>query len=192
MVNSDVVTYCHHPSPVSALSGRSEHGDATSAMQGEKSSSNPMLYFLVVGSSKAGKSVFIQRALDLKRSSSAITNCKKMSLEGQIFLINLVEMQLDEIGIGEDETICWPQIHAIERIPSVDGVLALYDVTERSSISLIPKFLSKCWSYYARQYQATFLYSDVVCLRTCTASTGCPDGKSKDLPLVVLRCLFQE
>ena len=103
----------------------------------------PELRFAVAGARGSGKTAFMQRALDLKRPSYSSTCGKKMSLEGQVFLINLIEIQLDQITVSEEEKIHWPSTDVKGDSFSIDGVLALYDVTKRESISRIPKLLSK-------------------------------------------------
>ena len=108
-----------------------------------RSSAVPELKFAVVGAKGSGKTTFTQRALDLKRPSQSPTTRKKMSLEGQVFLINLVEIQLEEVNIHEEDKIHWPNAAARGDLSHVDGVLALYDVTKQGSISPIPALLSE-------------------------------------------------
>ena len=103
----------------------------------------PELRFVVVGSKASGKSTFIQRALDLKKPASSILSCKKMSLEGRVFLINLVELQLDDIEVNENAVINWPLKPGKMEPLNVDGVVALYDVTRQESITRIPNLLSE-------------------------------------------------
>jgi GTPase SAR1 family protein len=111
----------------------------------------PDLRFLVVGADKAGKTSFIHHALDLKKTTSSPTVAsKKMSLEGAVFLINLLETDLDEVEVDDDLSITWPASSIVSVLgdpatstTQVDGVLALYDVSHRASLTGIPDLLSK-------------------------------------------------
>ena len=101
------------------------------------------LIFAVVSAHGAGKSTFVRHTFDLRSDHISSFNSKKMSLEGEIFLISLIEVQLDEIKIFGDHKIDWPTNTGNTDASRVDGVLALYDVTEPNSISRIPDLLSE-------------------------------------------------
>ena len=66
---------------------------------------------------------------------------KKMSLDDVVYLFRLVEMSLDDIVITESNRITWPKSLKGIKVPPVDGVLALYDVTNQQSIDGIPDLL---------------------------------------------------
>lgn len=100
------------------------------------------LRFLVTGSQSCGKTSFIEKALDLKRPVISRSTCKKMSLDGQVFLINLIEVPIEDISIINGN-IKWPGRVGNIQVTQVDGVLALYDVTRKESLSRIPPLLSK-------------------------------------------------
>ena len=110
----------------------------------------PELNFAVVAAKQCGKSTFISRALDLKRPANSPMARKKMSLDGNIFLVCLVELQLDNVTVDNDE-LFWPDSVEEVELPNFDGVLALYDVTQKESFSRIPGLLSEstsassCW-----------------------------------------------
>jgi GTPase SAR1 family protein len=106
-----------------------------------RSPSLPELKFVVVGAKDAGKSTFVRCALDLKRPPSSHIASKKMSLEGDVFLISLIEIQLQDVDVAEN-AILWPHWVQQAGVSHVDGVLALYDVTERDTLSGIPGLLS--------------------------------------------------
>lgn len=108
-----------------------------------RSSTIPELKFAVIGARRSGKTIFMQRALDLKRPSQSMTCCKKMSLEGRLFLITLIEVQLDESDISAEDNTEWSNPGGKFELSHVDGVLALYDVTKQESISRIPTLLSE-------------------------------------------------
>ena len=102
----------------------------------------PELNFAVIGSEGSGKSTFIRCALDLKKPAASPISSKKMSLEGDVFLIKLVEIPIHTLEVLVDQ-IGWPDAIEQEVVPRIDGVLALYDVTERQSIRNIPELLGE-------------------------------------------------
>ena len=102
-----------------------------------------VLNFAVVGASGAGKSTFIKCALDLSKPATSPSSTKKMSLEGELFRITLMEIQLDDLTIRKDQDIEWPENLGTKLMPKVDGVLAVYDVADRNSLSAIPALMSE-------------------------------------------------
>ena len=102
-----------------------------------------VLNFAVVGASGAGKSTFIKCALDLSKPATSASSTKKMSLEGELFRITLMKLQLDDLTIQKDRDIEWPENLGTKLMPRVDGVLALYDITDRNSLSVIPQLMSE-------------------------------------------------
>ena len=102
-----------------------------------------VLNFAVVGASGAGKSTFIKCALDLSKPATSASSTKKMSLEGELFRITLMEIQLIDVTIQRDRDIEWPENIGSKLTPKVDGVLALYDISDRSSLSVIPALMSE-------------------------------------------------
>lgn len=86
----------------------------------------------------------MQRALDLKQPPLTPTTSKKMSLDGVIYLVKLLEVPLDEVGIVDDSRIAWPDEIGEAPMPTVDGVLALFDISDSDSIVDVPEVLSKC------------------------------------------------
>ena len=102
----------------------------------------PDLRFLVVGADAVGKSTFIHHALDLKQSAPLSVASKKMSLEGDVFLISLVETRLEDVDVDDDLAIAWPAAAQADFVAHIDGVLALYDVSNKATLSGIPDLLS--------------------------------------------------
>ena len=102
----------------------------------------PRLNFAVLGAHGAGKSTFVRCALDLKKSAASYMSSKKMALDGEIFLISLLEIPLDDTEISADR-IKWPEVLDGANLPPIDGVLALYDVTNRESLRHVPELLSE-------------------------------------------------
>lgn len=66
-----------------------------------------------------------------------------MSLDGVIYLVKLLEIPLEDVGIVDDARIAWPEEIDHERTPSIDGVLALVDISDEESIEDVPDVLSK-------------------------------------------------
>jgi len=104
----------------------------------------PQVTLIVVGAQGVGKSTFIQNSFDLRSPSPSAFAVQKMSLDDVVYLVRLVEMSLDAIVITESNQINWPKSLKGIEVPPVDGVLALYDVTNQQSISGIPDLLR--WS----------------------------------------------
>ena len=50
---------------------------------------------------------------------------------------------MDDIKILE-ENIHWPELLEKEKMPHIDGVLAICDVTDRNSVRDMPRLLGKC------------------------------------------------
>jgi hypothetical protein len=104
----------------------------------------PQVTLVVLGAQGVGKSTFIQNSFDLRSPSPSAFAVQKMSLDDVVYLVRLVEMSLDAIVITENNRINWPKSLKGIEVPPVDGVLALYDVTNQQSITGIPDLLR--WS----------------------------------------------
>lgn len=57
-----------------------------------------------------------------------------------MYRLQLVEVPLDSVDLS-DETILWSSIPELKETPDVDGVLCLYDVSEKDSLEDIPQLL---------------------------------------------------
>ena len=101
----------------------------------------------MLGAPGVGKSTFVRCALDLKRTSTSSVSCKKVSLEGEISTVRLLEIGLEELEVTADTNLHWPASVGDYNIAAIDGVLALYDVQDQSSISRIPALLSESFGY---------------------------------------------
>lgn len=89
-----------------------------------------------------GKSTFIRCAFDLGRSSLPTIPSKKMTMEGNIFQISLLEISICDVGTLADH-IQWPETHGDQKVPPIHAVLVLYDVMDSGSIKRIPQILRK-------------------------------------------------
>lgn len=97
----------------------------------------------VIGAPTVGKSTFVQYALDLKQASTSPVSSKKVSLEGAIAIIRLFELDLRDVEVTPEQRLRWPEKVGNEITPGIDGVLAIYNVMDNTSISPMPILLSK-------------------------------------------------
>lgn len=106
----------------------------------------PHVTIAVVGQDHVGKTTFIQSALDMRFPMSSRSTTKKMSLDGTVYLVRLLEIGTKEIHIGSQGEIVWPRLDQ-ESPPTIDGVLVLHDVTQPAGLSRITDLLGmKLWS----------------------------------------------
>ena len=97
----------------------------------------------VLGAPAVGKSTFVHCALDLKKPSKSPVSSKKVSLEGKISIVRLYELALEDVEVTPEQSVHWPERVGDKIMPDIDGVLALYDVMDQSSISPMPTLLSE-------------------------------------------------
>lgn len=97
----------------------------------------------MIGAARAGKSTFVQCALDLKKSGVSPSSIKKVSLEGVVSVLRLLEIQLEDVGILENHNINWPSMVGNLETPRIHGALVLCDVMDRSSMADVVAVLSK-------------------------------------------------
>lgn len=112
-------------------------------LQIEIKSEIPTITLAVIGASRAGKSTFVKCALDLKKSGASPSSIKKVSLEGVVSVLRLLEIQLEDVGILENRTLDWPSSVGDLDTPQIDGVLVLCDVMDGSSMADVVDLLSK-------------------------------------------------
>jgi hypothetical protein len=103
----------------------------------------PQVNLAVLGARGVGKSTFIKCALDLKQFPTSRSLTKKMSLDGVIYLVRLVEIALNWIAIDDSGRLVWPRYFGEQDMPGIDGVLALFDSTDPSSVTQFPRVFSK-------------------------------------------------
>jgi hypothetical protein len=90
----------------------------------------PEVTIAVVGQDNAGKSSFIKCALDMKNTPSSFLTKKKMSLDGSVYMVRLLEIDLQKVTLSQDQSIVWPRLEKDAAPPVVDGVLLLHDATQ--------------------------------------------------------------
>lgn len=96
-----------------------------------------------MGASGSGKSTFIRCALDLRTRSHQLVSSKKVSLEGSIFLLRLLKINVNDVELAPGHRSHWPERVGDVPTPRIDGVLVLYDVTDESSIDQIPDLVGE-------------------------------------------------
>ena len=124
------------------------HSKTKSCEQTTNSDGMREITLAVVGTQQVGKSSFIQCALDLRKPSSAPFATKKVSLEGVVSVLNLLEIALEDIKVNAEQHLTWPETVGGQIRPAIDGALVLYDVVNPNSLVRIPDVLSKCLSLY--------------------------------------------
>jgi len=139
------------PTRASAPVSQKPHSDyATGHATPPSKPKPPEIHFAVLGAEGSGKSTFVRCALDLKKPATSPISSKKMSLEGDVFLISLLEVPMEEIEVVGDQ-IYWPDMLEDVEMPQVDGILVVCDVTERRSVKDIPKLLGELPCYQQRE-----------------------------------------
>ncbi|KAL1623489.1 hypothetical protein SLS54_004479 [Diplodia seriata] len=109
----------------------------------------------VIGDSAVGKTRFIDRAFDLRTRSHARTATRKMSIDGTVYTVRLVEVPFEELDIEHDDRICWPEKIDDMPAPRIDGALMLYDVMNQESLAQVPGMLSH-WKYRHERASSEF------------------------------------
>ncbi|KAJ5929032.1 hypothetical protein N7454_006880 [Penicillium verhagenii] len=103
---------------------RSRHGEE------ESKAGLAEVTIAVVGSDNAGKTNFIKCALDMKSTPSSVLTRKKMSLDGSVYIVRLLETDLQNVQFGHERNILWPRQGNDSSPPTIDGVLVLHDATQ--------------------------------------------------------------
>ncbi|EER29243.1 RasGEF domain containing protein [Coccidioides posadasii C735 delta SOWgp] len=102
----------------------------------------PQVNMAVVGAQGVGKSTLVKYALDLKQTPIARSSVKKMSLDGTIYLVRLLEVGIHNIAVDEHGRITWPRLLGEQALPPIDGVLALFDSADPRTLTQLSQLLS--------------------------------------------------
>ncbi|KAJ9215348.1 hypothetical protein DTO166G4_3002 [Paecilomyces variotii] len=135
-------------SPItSPVDDRPIDDDDVSTIKGNNQTSNsranlPHVRLAVIGSKAVGKSTFVQCALDMKHPPTSHSNSKKMSLDGTVYMVRLLEIALDDISFDTNGSVVWPRTSDDNNLPPVDGALILHDVTSPGGIIEASRLLS--------------------------------------------------
>ena len=90
-----------------------------------------------------GKSTFVRHAFDLSSSPAAPFTFRKMSIDGSVYIVRLVELTYDDLDTDSDSRISWPEVLNGVPVPAIDGALTLYDVMNKESLAQVPQTLGK-------------------------------------------------
>ncbi|EZF43007.1 hypothetical protein H103_03485 [Trichophyton rubrum CBS 288.86] len=101
----------------------------------------PQVNLAVVGAAGVGKSTFVKCALDLKQTPLVRSSIKKMSMDGAIYVVRLLEIAIHKITLDDRGRIVWPKCLGEQALPPIDGVLCLFDSTDLRSVSQYPQVL---------------------------------------------------
>lgn len=120
---------------------------------------------VVLGAPTVGRSTFVRCALDLKKAPTSAVSSKKVSLEGEISIVRMLELGFEDVAVAADQRLRWPTIMGDFNTPIIDGVLVLCDVMDGGSISHILALLSEsfeCWqSPYPSETMTKWSHSNV-------------------------------
>lgn len=97
----------------------------------------------VLGSPRVGKSTFVQRAFDLRAPPHTPFTSRKMSIDGNVYVVRLIELTYDDLDLDDEKRICWPDVLDSLPVPTIDGAFTLYDVMNKESLVQVPETLSK-------------------------------------------------
>lgn len=100
----------------------------------------PVLTYAVVGNTSVGKSAFIRNALNLRRPVSSIS-ASNVSVGGVSYRLQLLETPRESLSYRYGR-ISWPPVYESGEGPDIDGVLCLYDVSDKESLVGLPQVLA--------------------------------------------------
>ncbi|TLD36712.1 ras GEF [Venturia nashicola] len=93
---------------------------------------------VVLGSPFVGKSAFIQKAFNLQAPPTTATSSRKMSIDGSVYVVRLIELSFNELALDDEDRICWPDLVNGASMPYIDGAFTLYDVMNKESLVQMP------------------------------------------------------
>ncbi|KAK0290907.1 hypothetical protein LTR35_001628 [Friedmanniomyces endolithicus] len=102
----------------------------------------PEVNIAVIGAGGVGKSTFVQKALDLPTLPPSQAAERKIPIDGNVYLVRLLELPIDDVDIDEDDIVTWPDTIADKVMPRVDGAIALYNVQDKHTFDDIPEVLN--------------------------------------------------
>ncbi|CAG7977798.1 unnamed protein product [Penicillium nalgiovense] len=121
----------------SPITGEATKGTGLHQREEETSKSGfPEVTIAVAGEENAGKTSFVKCALDMKNTPISPMNKKKMSLNGSVYIVHLMEVDLTQVQFDQDKKIIWPHTGRARSAPVIDAVLVLHDATKPDRLSL--------------------------------------------------------
>ncbi|KAK6359336.1 hypothetical protein TWF696_000497 [Orbilia brochopaga] len=99
--------------------------------------SSQEICLVVLGMENSGKSTFIQKYSGSKRMPINGVSQRAYRLDDLRYVVRLVEMDLNALDI-RNQNFTWPSLHDGTEIMTADGILVIFDVTDRSSVDKVP------------------------------------------------------
>ncbi|KAH8842118.1 hypothetical protein MCOR07_004222 [Pyricularia oryzae] len=100
------------------------------------------LNIAVLGADGVGKSTFIQRALRAPRPPGNNITTVRLDLDGTALRATFLEVDTEFLEVEEKQPIHWPKQINGHMVPRIDGVLVLYDVTNKESLRELPPIMN--------------------------------------------------
>ncbi|TLD11133.1 hypothetical protein PgNI_06075 [Pyricularia grisea] len=100
------------------------------------------LNIAVLGADGVGKSTFIQRALRAPRPPGSNITTVRLDLDGTALRATFLEVDTEFLEVEEKQPIRWPKQINGHMVPRIDGVLVLYDVTNKESLRELPPIMN--------------------------------------------------
>ncbi|KAL1305056.1 hypothetical protein AAFC00_001994 [Neodothiora populina] len=102
----------------------------------------PDINLVVLGAPGVGKSTFIRHSFGLSTPPTSPIVTKQVTIENGPCLVRLVELSIADVDIEDDGEVKWPNSVGDSRMPRVDGVLTLYDISDKASFQDVPETLN--------------------------------------------------
>lgn len=102
----------------------------------------------VIGDNGVGKSQFMGRAFGIVGRSCERIETRKLSIDGAIHTVRLVEIAFKDLDLEDDDRISWPDKVEDAPVPRIDGALMLYDVMNQESLAQVPGMLSAWTTFF--------------------------------------------
>ena len=126
----------------------------------------PEINIAVVGNEGVGKSTLVQRALDLPGLPPSQATQRKITAEGQEYLLRLLEVANEDVDIDdEDDSVMWPETIDSKIMPKIDGALVLYSIKDKASLEDVPEMLSECNHHAHARRRRLNIQSDGILVR---------------------------
>ncbi|KAK7553456.1 ras guanine nucleotide exchange factor domain-containing protein [Phyllosticta citricarpa] len=96
----------------------------------------------VIGDHGVGKSQFMGRAFGIVGRPCERIETRKLSIDGAVHTVRLVEVAFKDLDLEDDDRISWPDKVQDAPMPRIDGALMLYDVMNQESLAQVPGMLN--------------------------------------------------
>ncbi|EWC47609.1 hypothetical protein DRE_03229 [Drechslerella stenobrocha 248] len=99
--------------------------------------SSQEICLVVLGMENSGKSTFIQKYSSSKGMPINGVSQRAYRFDDLRYVVRLVEMDLNALDI-RNHNFTWPSLHDGTEIMTADGILVIFDVTDKTSIEKVP------------------------------------------------------